>query len=92
MTERTIEKSSVGFDGTCRPGCPCGGPVRDPRLEAVAHLLTALYLYDGDIRGRGARGRIFDAIKTLSPLIAESLDETNDPRAVLEKHLPEYLE
>lgn len=48
--------------------------------KALRALLTLRHLYDGDVKGRGARSCIYDALEALRPGIGK-LDE-NELRAV----------
>lgn len=52
----------------------------EAHLQAVKALVTALYLYGP--AGRGVNGCIWDALRALSPDVAELVG--NDPRAAYE--------
>lgn len=60
--------------------------------EVATRILMAYHLHGGELRGRGAGGFVFDALKVVAPGAAEMLSETNDAYEVLRKCFPEALD
>lgn len=58
---------------------------------AATKILMAYYLHGGELRGRGAGGFVFDALKILAPGAAEMLEE-EDAYDVLKKCFPEAID
>ena len=72
------ETAASGCDGEPAQASPVVSS--EAHLQAVKALVTALYLYSP--RDRGTRGCIFEALRALSPDVAELAG--NDPRAACE--------
>jgi hypothetical protein len=62
--------------------------------RAVAiKILTAYWLHGSELRGRGAGGFVFDALRLVAPGAAEMLDDgEHDAADVLKKCFPEAIE
>jgi hypothetical protein len=64
--------------------------VATSRATAVA-ILKAYWHFPSELRGRGAGGFVFSALKEVAPGAAEMLSETDDAGEVLRTMFPEAL-
>jgi hypothetical protein len=56
--------------------------------EVATLILKAYWHHPSELRGRGAGGYVFDALKAVAPGAAEMLEETNDAGEVLSLCFP----